>query len=43
MVTRWIERVDYDGAGGAVAITFHIGSGQGLDEDRAEAAKETAS
>jgi site-specific DNA recombinase len=43
MVTRWIERIDYDGAAGAVAITFHIGSGQGLDEDRAEAAKDTAS
>src|SRR6516165_3301051 len=33
MVTRWIERVDYDGAGGAVAITFHASSDQSPDED----------
>jgi hypothetical protein len=29
MVTRWIERIDYDGAGGTVAITFHTNVGDG--------------
>jgi hypothetical protein len=40
MVTRWIERIDYDGAGGTVAITFHANRGQSPDEDQAETVKE---
>ena len=40
MVTRWIERIDYDGADGTVAITFHTNGGQGPDEQRAETIKE---
>jgi hypothetical protein len=40
MVTRWIERIDYDGADGTVAITFHTNSGQRPDEHRAETMKE---
>jgi len=43
MVTHWIERIDYDGAGGTVAITFHTGNGQGPDENPTEIAKETDS
>ena len=43
MVTRWIERIDYDGAGGTVAITFHTNRGQTPDEDRAETVKEIVS
>ena len=43
MVTRWIERIDYDGAGGTVAITFHTHSGQSPEEDRAERVKEIVS
>jgi hypothetical protein len=40
MVTRWIERIDYDGADGTVAITFHTNSSQSPDELRAETMKE---
>ena len=40
MVTRWIERIEYDGADGTVAITFHTNGGQGPDEQRAETIKE---
>jgi len=43
MVTRWIERIDYDGAGGTVAITFHTNRGQTPDEDRAERVEEIGS
>ena len=39
LVTHWIERIDYDGAGGTMAITFHAGSGPAM----AAAAKETTS
>jgi hypothetical protein len=43
MVTRWIERIDYDGAGGTVAITFHTHNGQSPEEDRAERVKKIVS
>jgi hypothetical protein len=43
MVTRWIERIDYDGADGTVAITFHTNSGQSPDEHRPETVKELVS
>ena len=36
MVTRWIERIEYDGGDGTVAITFQTNSGQSPDEHRAE-------
>jgi hypothetical protein len=36
MVTRWIERIEYDGADGTVAITFRTNNGQSPDEHRAE-------
>jgi site-specific DNA recombinase len=42
MVIRWIERVDYDGTSGTVAITFRADNGQGPEEDRAEIAEERA-
>ena len=43
MVTHWIERIDYDGAGGTVAITFHTNCGQSPDQDRTERVKEIVS
>jgi site-specific DNA recombinase len=43
MVTRWIERIDYDGAGGTVAITFHASSDQSPDEDHTKKVKEIVS
>ena len=43
MVTRWIERIEYDGADGTVAITFHTHGGQSPDEHRAETMKEVVS
>jgi site-specific DNA recombinase len=43
MTARWIERIDYDGGSGTVAITFHTDSDQPLDANRAEAEVETGS
>jgi len=43
LVTLWIERIDYDGAGGTVAITFHTANGQGPDQNGTGIAKETDS
>ena len=42
VVTRWIEGIEYDGADGTVAITFHTHGGQSPDEHRAETMKEMA-
>jgi hypothetical protein len=43
MAARWIERIDYDGGNGTVAITFHTDSDQPLDANRAEAEVGTGS
>ena len=40
VVARWVERIDYDGTSGTMAITFHADCGRPGGEDRAEAAKE---
>ena len=40
VVTRWIEGIEYDGADGTVAITFHTNSSQSPDEHRPETMKE---
>jgi hypothetical protein len=36
----WIERIDYDGANGTVAITFHHDSSQPLAQQPAQADQE---
>ena len=43
MVTHWIEQIDYDGARGTMAITFHARSGQGNGGQTEATAKETKS
>ena len=40
MAARWIERIDYDGGNGTVAITFHADCGHGLGQRGTEAEKE---
>jgi hypothetical protein len=40
VVTRWIEGIEYDGADGTVAITFHTNSSQSPDEHWPETMKE---
>jgi site-specific DNA recombinase len=43
MLARCVERIDYDGANGTMAITFQSGGSQAVDGDQTEAAQDTDS